>query len=101
MNRRNSNSARLKPATSCLAGLLGLLLLILAVGAGAHREHADGPGHQDCAVCLIAHGGVLADGAIGAPIVTFTSCFVLPTSGETKPVFVLDLRLDPGRATPV
>lgn len=103
MNRRNTVSAWLEPATSWLAGVLAALLLVLAVGSGAHREHdahADKHGHHDCAVCMMAHGGVLANGAVGAFIVFSTSSFDLPSLKESHPVFACDLRLAQGRAPP-
>lgn len=103
MNRRNATSVWLKPARSWLAGALAILLLVLAVGAGAHREHREDTGrhgHHECAACLIAHGGLLADGTTGAFVVFSAFSFDLPGFCEMQPALVLDLRLSPGRAPP-
>jgi hypothetical protein len=100
MNRRNGTAARLRLATSCLAGLLAALLVVVVIGSGAHRGHSDQPGHHDCAACLLAHGGLLADGATGASVSQSTSSFDLPSLTEARPASVLDLRLAPGRAPP-
>jgi hypothetical protein len=101
MNRRSGTSVALRPAISWLAGALALLLLVLAVGAGAHDEHDHEGGHPDCAACLMCQGSVLADGAIGATVVVFVSCFPAPVQSEARLVAVVDLRLSPGRAPPV
>ena len=101
MNCRNATSSRLKLAISWLAGLLAALLLVLTVGSGAHREHADQPDHHDCAACLMAHGGLLADGATGASVIFASSGFDSPIPGESRSASTFDLRLAPGRAPPV
>ena len=99
MNRRNSTSARLKLAKSWLAGLLVALLFLLTVHSGAHANHGDQ--HHSCAACLIAHGGVIADGAVGTVIFVSSVPLDLPQVGQVIPASVLDLRLAPGRAPPV
>jgi len=99
MNRRNNTSAKRKLATSWLAGLLVALLFLLTVHSGAHGNHAH-PNHS-CAACLIAHGGVIADGAVGTVVFVSRAAFDLPQVGEVLPVSLLDLRLAPGRAPPV
>ena len=99
MNRWNTTSTRLKLAKSWLAGLLVALLFLLTVHSGVHGNHTD-PNHS-CAACLIAHGGVIADGAVGTVVFVSRAAFDLPPVGEVLPVSLLDLRLAPGRAPPV
>ena len=101
MNRRNASLSGLKLVTPWLAGLLMALMVVLSVGSGAHRDHADHADQHSCAVCLIAHGNVLADGAIGTTIVASRTCLVLPPIGESLSASIFDLRLAPGRAPPV
>ena len=102
MDRRSTVSRGFALAKSGLAGLLVILMLALSLGSVLHRNHADHQaGQHSCAACLIAHGGVVADGATGTAIVSCTHSFDLPNLGEAVLASVFDLRLAPGRAPPV
>ena len=102
MNRRNTVSRGFALAKSWLAGLLVFLMLALSVGSVLHRNHSDHQaGQHSCALCLLAHGGVMADGATGTAIISAQHSFDLPSLGETKSSSAFDLRLAPGRAPPV
>jgi hypothetical protein len=102
MNRRSTVSRGFALAKSWLAGLLVVLLLALSIGSALHRDHQDHQaGQHSCAACLIAHGGVLADGATGTAVISSSHSFDLPGLGEAKSASSCDLRLAPGRAPPV
>ena len=82
--------------------LLAALLVFVSLGSAVHAErHFNDPAHHTCAACLIAHGGVLADGAIGAVAVLLSGGLILLQLREFIPVLQTDLRLAPGRAPPV
>jgi len=102
MNRRNTVWRGFSLAKAWLAGLLVVLLLALSVSSSIHHEHPDHQaGQHSCAVCLMSHGGVLADGATSATIISSAHSFDLPSLGESKAASICDLRLAPGRAPPV
>ena len=98
MRRSNPIKRELASANVWLVGLLVVLLLVLTVHSGAHGNHA-GPNHF-CAACLIAHGGVIADGAVGTVVFVSHAASDLTHVGEVLPASILDLRLAPGRAPP-
>jgi hypothetical protein len=83
-----------------LAGLLALLWLVLMAEAVGHHCESDRAAHHDCAACQMAHGTLLADGAVGVswevPVteLTIQAPCVPPLSTA------IDLRLSPGRAPP-
>ena len=99
MNRSNTVSRGFALAKPWLVGLLVALLFLLTMHSAVHGSHAD-PNHS-CAACLIAHGGVIADGAVGSVIFVSATSIELVHVGEFVPVSLLDLRLAPGRAPPV
>jgi len=102
MNCRSTVSRGFSLTKTWLTGLLVVLLVALSVGSALHRDHgSDHAGQNTCAACLIAHGSLVADGAIGTTIVSLSQSFDLPSLGETKPILVSHLRLAPGRAPPV
>lgn len=102
MNRRSTVSRGFALAKSGLAGILVVLMLALSVGSVLHRNHADHQaGQHSCAACLIAHGGLVADGATGAAIIFSSLSVDLPSLGEAALASVFDLRLAPGRGPPV
>lgn len=102
MDRRSTFTRGFALAKTGLAGLLVILMLALSVGSVLHRNHGDHQsGQHSCAACLMAHGGVMADGATGATVVSSSNSIVLPDFGETTLASVFDLRLAPGRAPPV
>jgi hypothetical protein len=102
MDRRSTVSRGFALAKSGLAGLLVVLMLALSVGSVLHRNHADHQASQhSCAACLIAHGGLVADGATGTVIISCSHSIDLPNFGEAALASVFDLRLAPGRGPPV
>lgn len=81
--------------------LLALLLLGLSIGTVAHElRHANDPAHVTCAICMLAHGQVLADGAVGVLAVVLVATLILPVFREFVFVSASDLLLAPGRAPP-
>jgi hypothetical protein len=100
MNRRNNSLARPRVSSSWLACLLAGWLVLLGLGAAVHCSHSDSPGHHSCAACLIAHGGLIADGAIGVTAFLAGTALALPRTGESSVASIFDLRLAPGRAPP-
>ena len=102
MDRRSTVSRGFALAKSGLAGLLVVLMLALSVGSVLHRNHSDHQaGQHSCAACLIAHGGLVADGATGTVIISSSHSTDLPSLGEVVQASVFDLRLAPGRGPPV
>ena len=99
MNRSNAISSGRTQARSWLAALLVALLFLLTMHSAVHGDHSDQ--NHSCAACLIAHGGVIADGAVGTVIFVSATSVELAHVGEFVPVSLLDLRLAPGRAPPV
>jgi len=102
MNRRSNISFGQRLARTWLAGLLVCLLLALSVGSVVHHDHQDHQeGSHTCAACLLAHGGLLANGTTGATVVSSPHSFALPVFAGAKSASHFDLRLAPGRAPPV
>jgi|SRR5690349_15471517 len=83
-----------------LAGLMALLWLMIAAEAVGHHCESGSLSHHECAACQMAHGTVLADGAVGVAVdlpvasVAFQPNWILPVFQSS------DLRLSPGRAPP-
>jgi disulfide bond formation protein DsbB len=100
MNRFSLFNRKGTPARIWLAGTIAGLLLLLSVYA-VHHAHSDGGGHQACVLCLMAHGGLIADGAIGVVVFGISAAFAPLQCGKIFPASVFDLRLAPGRAPPV
>jgi hypothetical protein len=99
MSHRTAHSA--SQAKAWLGFLLAVLLLWVSFASATHSvqgQHAD---HHDCAACLIAHGGVVADGATGAPVITTASRFALLAFVECRAISISDVCLVPGRGPPV
>ena len=101
MNCRNRNLKAQRLANAWLAGLLAVWLVVLGLDAVTHRSHACDADHHNCAACLLAHGGVIADGAMGAAIVLPDAPPILALTSRTYLPLSSDLLLAPGRAPPV
>lgn len=100
MNRCHNWYSIRSQAKAWLAGMLVVLLLVLVFESVAHRARAGVVAHHQCAVCLLAHGGVIADGCIralaqvSAPQIKLSSPWAVAVRDSA------DLRLSPGRAPP-
>jgi hypothetical protein len=80
---------------------MAILLLAVSLASVSHRTHSDHQaGDHVCAACLIAHGGLDADGATGAPIVSLSCTIDLPPLVECQEVSVSELRLASDRGPP-
>ena len=99
MSHRTVPSA--SQAKACLGVLLALLLLWVSAASVTHPVQGHHADHHDCAACLIAHGGLVADGASGAPVVTTGSSFALLVFVECRAISISDVSLVPGRDPPV
>jgi hypothetical protein len=88
------------PTKRWVAGLLALLWLVVAAQSVGHHclSHQDA-GH-DCAACQVAHGTVLADGAVGIRLPLPAAEIVFQPVWAFAVFQSVDLRLSPGRGPP-